>query len=134
MNFNTKTWCSVTIFRLENKFLNYLFFFFIFYFEMNFARAERHYLIIVSKKEYGIFLMIIWILKLFEVWIWYFFNVKSEFKFENWVLCCFILLFNIVLSCHYLSNELTVETDVLNFHLRHCLHKSRDGITNRTGQ
>ena len=40
--------------------------------------------------------------------------VKCEFKFENWVFVMSCL--TIVLSCHYLSNELTIEIDVLNFH------------------
>ena len=102
---------------------------------MNFAWAEKYYLIIVSKKEYGIFLTDNFNLKTFwNLNLMLFFNVKSEFKFENWVFCCFILLFNIVLNCHYLSNELTVETDVLNFYLGGYLHKSRDEIINMTGQ
>ena len=41
---------------------------------------------------------------------------------------------DIVLNCHYLSNELTIEIDVLTFHLRGCLYESQDEITNRTGQ
>ena len=40
----------------------------------------------------------------------------------------------IVLNCHYLSNELTIEIDVLNFHLRGYLYESQDEITNGTGQ
>ena len=40
--------------------------------------------------------------------------VKCKFKFEKWLFAASYL--TIVLSCYYLSNELTVEIDVLNFH------------------
>ena len=41
-----------------------------------------------------------------------FFTAKSEFKFEN---CFFVVPYSkIVLNCHYLSNELTIEMDVLH--------------------
>ena len=41
-------------------------------------------------------------------------RVKCEFKFENWLFV--ISYLTVVLSCHYPSNELTIEIDVLNFH------------------
>ena len=81
---------------------------------MNFTCAEKHYLTIVCKKEFKdnnfsfkIFLILNLIL---------FFNIKSEFKFENWFFA--VLYLKIVLNCHYLSNELTIEMDVLDIHLR----------------
>ena len=58
--------------------------------------------------------MIISILKLFVL----LFNIKSEVKLENWIFTVSYLTIN--LSFHYLSNDLTVETDVLNFDLRGC--------------
>ena len=61
-----------------------------------------------------------------------FFNVKCEFEFENWFLAVSYL--TTVLSSCYLSNELTIEIVVLNFHLRGCLYVSRDEITSGTGQ
>ena len=36
--------------------------------------------------------------------------------FENWFFA--VLYLKIVLNCHYLSNELTIEMDVLDIHLR----------------
>ena len=41
-------------------------------------------------------------------------RVKCEFKFENWAFA--VPFLTIALSCHCLSNELTIEIDVLNFH------------------
>ena len=61
-----------------------------------------------------------------------FVNVKCEFEFENWFYAVSYL--TIVLSRYYLSNELTIEIDFLNFHLRGCLYVRGDEITSRAKQ
>ena len=121
-------------FQIGKQILKSLIFFFLilYYFEMNFACAEEDHLMIVSKKEY-VFLK--WMFQFKTLWsvnLVLFFNVKSEFKFENRFFTVSYL--TIVLSCHYLSNELTVEIDVLNFHLKSCLYESRDAIPSEIEQ
>ena len=132
--------------RKKNNFLNYKlqisdwktnfeiinFLFFVYYFEMNFVCAEEDHSVIVSKKEY-VFLK--WWFQFKTLWslnLVLFFDVKSEFKFEN--IFFTISYLTIVLSCHYLSNELTIEIDVLNFHLKGCLYESRDAISSEIEQ
>ena len=61
-----------------------------------------------------------------------FFNAKSEFKLENRFFTVSFL--TIVVICHYLSNELIVEIDVLNFHIKGCLYESRDAIPSEIEQ
>ena len=56
-----------------------------------------------------------------------FFNVKRKFEFENRFFAVSYL--TIALSYDYLSNELTTEIDVLNFHLRGCLYVRGDETT-----
>ena len=93
----------------------------IFIFHCLFWNEEKRYLMIVSKKDM-LFLNDNFNLKLFEVYILYYFlmlNLNLNLK--------------IIWFC-YLSNELTIETDVLKFHLRGCLYESGDEITSRTEQ
>ena len=61
-----------------------------------------------------------------------FFDFKLKFRFENWFFA--VSYFNIFLNCRYLLNQLIIEIDILNIHLRGCLYGSWDEITNGTRQ
>ena len=61
-----------------------------------------------------------------------FFNFKLKFTFENWFFA--VSYFNTFLNCRYLLNQLIIEIDILNIHLRGCLYESWDEITNGTRQ
>ena len=121
---------QISDWKTNFEIINFLFF--VYYFEMNFVCAEEDHSVIVSKKEY-VFLK--WWFQFKTLWslnLVLFFDVKSEFKFEN--IFFTISYLTIVLSCHYLSNELTIEIDVLNFHLKGCLYESRDAISSEIEQ